>query len=132
MTNGEVVKTATGRCELNDALAWIAEGHALKPTVTVQRLLEALVGLDERDEHLRAALRRVARLAVESSLDTGSAIFSPDLLGPLTSYKQVLDLLAWKSSTHSLDGLTAEALSAAQRENPLAIEVFCTIAGLSC
>jgi len=131
VTSAEVVQAATGQSNVEDALAWIAEGHSLKPEVGVNALLQAIVGLDGAAENHHAALRRIARAATESDLDTAGAIYNPDLLDPLRSYKSILDLLARKSPTRSLSGLTSEAVGAAQHENPLTMEVFCAIAGLS-
>jgi hypothetical protein len=131
VTSAEVVQAATGQPNVEDALAWIAEGHSLKPEVGLHALLQAVVRLDGGGENHQAALRRVARAATESDLDTAGAIYNPDLLGPLRSYKSILDLLARKSPTRTLFGLTPEAVGAAQHEDPLTMEVFCAIAGLS-
>ena len=103
----------------------------LQPEVGLQVLLQAVVGIDGGGENHQAALRRVARAATESDLDTASAIFNPELLGPLRGYKPILDLLARKSPTRTLRGLTPEAVGAAQHEDPLTMEVLCAIAGLS-
>ncbi len=131
MTNADAVQAATGQPSIEDALAWIAEGHPLKPEVGLQDLLQAVVGIDGGRENHQAALRRVARAATESDLDTASAIYNPDLLEPLRGYKSVLDLLARKSPTRTLCGLTPEAVGAAQHEDPLTMEVLCAMAGLS-
>ncbi|MBA3973398.1 MAG: hypothetical protein C0504_04160 [Candidatus Solibacter sp.] len=130
-TPDEVIKWATGRLDLDDALAWIAEGHPLKHGVAAHAVLQAVIGVTNAGEHRRCALRRLARLATQSQLDTGSTLFSPELLAPLKDYRLVLDLLAHKSPTKTLAGLTAEAVAAAQRENPLTLEVFAAIGGLS-
>lgn len=127
----EVIKRATGRPDVDDALAWIAEGHPIKHGVAVHALLHAVIGVPAVGAHRRGALRRLARLATQSKLDTGSMLFSPELLAPLEDYKPALDLLARKSPTGTLSGLTAEAVAAAQRENPLTLEVFAAIGGLS-
>jgi hypothetical protein len=131
VTNADVVQAATGQSSVEDALAWIAEGHSLKPEVGLQVLLQAVVGIDGGGENHQAALRRVARAATVSDLDTASSIFNPELLGPLRGYKPILDLLARKSPTRTLRGLTPEAVGAAQHEDPLTMEVLCAIAGLS-
>lgn len=131
MTNADVIQAATGQSNIEDALAWIAEGHSLKAEVSLQALLQAVVGIGGGGENHQAALRRIARAATESDLDTASAIYNPDLLGPLRGYRAILDLLAHKSPTRKLKGLTPEALGAAQHEDPLTMEVFCAIAGLS-
>jgi len=131
VTNTDVVQAATGQSRIEEALAWIAEGHTLKAEVGLQVLLQAVVGIGGGGENYQAALRRVARAATESALDTASAIYNPDLLGPLRNYKAILDLLARKSPTRTLHGLTPEALGAAQHEDPLTMDVFCAIAGLS-
>lgn len=131
MTNADVIQAATGQSNIEDALAWIAEGHSLKAEVSLQALLQAVVGIGGVGENHQAALRRIARAATESDLDTASAIYNPDLLGPLRGYRAVLDLLARKSPTRTLQGLTPEAIGAAQHEDPLTMEVCCAIAGLS-
>ncbi len=130
-TPDEVVKRATGRRDVDDALAWIAEGHPVKHGVSTHAVLQAVIAVSNDGEHRRAALRRLARLATQSQLDTNSVLFSPELLTPLKDYKLVLDLLARKSPTKTLAGITANAVAAAQRENPLTMEVFAAIAGLS-
>ena len=83
MTNTDVIQAATGQSNIEDALAWIAEGHSLKAEVSLQALLQAVVGIGGGGENHQAALRRIARAATESDLDTASAIYNPDLLGPL-------------------------------------------------
>ena len=131
LSPAEVTKTATGQDDLEDALAWIAEGHSLRPGASIHDVLKAVVALGDRSENQPAALRRLARHATESTLDTGAVIFNPELLTPLTRYKRVLDLLAEKSPDRTLASLMAEAVAAAQREDPLTMEVFCAIAGLT-
>lgn len=131
MTNADVIQAATGQSNIEDALAWLAEGHSLKAEVSLQALLQAVVGIGGGGENHQAALRRIARAATESDLDTASAIYNPDLLGPLRGYRAILDLLARKSPTRTLGGLTPEAVGAAQHEDPLTMEVLCAIAGLS-
>jgi hypothetical protein len=116
---------------LEDALAWIAEGHPLETGVSIHDVLKAVVALGDRSQNQQTALRRLARRATESSLDTGTVIFNPELLTPLTRYKRVLDLLAQKSPNRTLASLTAQAVAAAQREDSLTMEVFCAIAGLT-
>ncbi len=131
MSNADVIQAATGQSKIEDALAWIAEGHSLKAEVSLQSLLQAVVAIEGGAENHQAALRRIARAATESDLDTASAIYNPDLLGPLRNYKRVLDLLARRSPTRTLQGLTPEAIGAAQHEDPLTMEVLGAIAGLS-
>jgi hypothetical protein len=82
VSNADIVQAAAGQSNIEDALAWIAEGHSLKAEVSLQALLQAVVGIDGARENHQAALRRVARAATESDLDTASAIYNPDLLGP--------------------------------------------------
>jgi len=130
-TPDEVVKRATGRRDVDDALAWIAEGHPVKHSMSTHEVLRAVIAVSSDGENRRAALRRLARVATQSKLDTNSVLFSPELLTPLSEYKLVLDLLARKSPTKTLAGITADAVAAAQRENPLTMEVFAAIAGLS-
>lgn len=126
----EVVLQATGRSDLADALAWIAEGHTLLPEVSPSHLLRAVsqfAGLHGGN----AAIRRLARLVTDSSFDSSSVVFRPELIEPLDSYRTVLELLARKSPTKSLEGISPSVLAAAQRANPKTIEVLCTVAGLS-
>ena len=126
-----MLRGATGRRTIEEALAWIAEGHRLEESADLHQLLQAIVAADLCSGEAREAVRRLARMVAESDLDTASVIFAPEAISPPSRYRRVLDLLAWKSPTHSLDGITAEAVTAAQREDSFTMEVLCTIAGLS-
>lgn len=69
------VLAATGRREINDALAWIGEGRRLTSAVRTDRLLAALARLAESPRPM-AELRSVARSALASTVDP-----SADLIG---------------------------------------------------
>jgi len=126
-----MLRGATGRRTIEEALAWIAEGHRLEESADLHQLLQAIVAADLCSGEAREAVRRLARTVAESDLDTASVIFAPEAITLPSRYRRVLDLLARKSPTRSLDGITAEAVTAAQREDSFTMEVLCTIAGLS-
>lgn len=50
-TPDEVIKWATGRPDIDDALAWIAEGHPLKHGMPAHAVLQAVLGVSNGREH---------------------------------------------------------------------------------
>lgn len=127
----EVILRATGRRELTDALAWIAEGHSLLSAVNPSHLLRAVSQIAADYPGRNAAIRRLARLVTASSFDSSSVVLRQELIEPLDTYRKVLDLLAWKSPTKTLAGMSPSVFGASQRENPKTVEVLCAVAGLS-
>ena len=125
----QIVLLATKRATVDDALAWISEGHDLSVDMG-PRLLVA-VSIQQETELQALALRRLVREKARSEIDTASVLFSPDRFPSPDRFRRVLDLLARKSSDGALTGLRASGVIAAQREDAFTIEVLCEIAGLS-
>jgi len=121
----------TGRTDLADALRWIAERRPVAEGMT-NTLLTILVSAASRDlPSADAALRVVARSALQSTLDTSADLVSTDRIVPPHRYQQALDEIAARTLTGSLANINAQVVGAAQAENPLIIEVLGLVAGLS-
>lgn len=129
-----VVLAATGRKTLEEAIAWIAEGHPLDPEGERRAVLQAVIALDHKSPYAEQAIRRLARELSRSNLDTASILFAVDTITSPAHYRSALDTLAWKNRKNghvSLVGLTSETAASAQRENPYVMETLCAIAGLT-
>lgn len=123
---------ATGAQSPSEAVKWIAEGHPLKKRTDPHAVLRALVGLDDPiGGNTDKAIVRLARHVSRSQLDSARVIFQIDELERPARYRRAIDTLAWKSPTKTLDGLTAEAVFAAQREDTLSMETLCLMAGIT-
>ena len=125
------VTSATGQATWDQAVAWIAEGHPLRKDVDLHRLLQALVKHPARPSNREQAIRRLVRLLAQSDLDPSTALLQREIITPFEHYRQVLELLAQKSPTHQLSGMTPDSVVAAQRGNRFTIEVLCAVAGIS-
>ncbi len=113
------------------ALRWIAERRPVAEGMT-NTLLTILVSAASRDlPSADAALRVVARSALQSTLDTSADLVSTDRIVPPHRYQQALDEIAARTLTGSLANINAQVVGAAQAENPLIIEVLGLVAGLS-
>lgn len=122
---------ATGRASLSDALGWIAEGRALRPT-PVHELLGALVtaahlGLPAAD----AALRSVSRRALTSAVDTSADLLQTDTIRAPAEYDAALAAVASCTPTGTLLGISPDAVAAAIAEHGHVIEALGHVAGLS-
>lgn len=132
-----VVLGATERETLEEAIAWIAEGHPLNPESGLRAVLQAIIALDRKSADAEQAIRRLAREISQSDLDTASVLLNVDAITPPTYYRSALDTLAWKNQSRSgrgqvgLVGLTAEVVAQAQRANPYVMETLCAVAGLT-
>lgn len=114
-----VVLGATERETLEEAIAWIAEGHPLNPESGLRAVLQAIIALDRKSADAEQAIRRLAREISQSDLDTASVLLNVDAITPPTYYRSALDTLAWKNQSRSgrgqvgLVGLTAEVVAQA-------------------
>lgn len=127
-----VLRAATGRDAVHDAVAWIAEGRSLRSGVTVHEVLSALVSL-RADTPIDPgpAVLQIIRNRLRSSIDTSAELLGTDGVARPTAYRAALVELRRYTATRSLADVTAEAVLGAQSANPLVIEALCQVAGLS-
>jgi hypothetical protein len=129
--NERILKEATGRASARDALVWIAEGHRLRQHVAPHDLLRAVLAWEPRDAEAEEAIRRLTLLIARSDLDSAALLFRPDIATPARRFRLALDVLARKSPTGSLVGMTRSSVRAARREDAFVVETLCAIAGLT-
>ncbi len=123
---------ATGRSEVRDALHWIAERRPLPGGVPTNALLAALVAAVEVDlPEALPALREASRAALSSTLDTSADLLSTDTIVPPYRYDRALAEIAACTTTGSLEGITPDAVAAAQAMNTDVVETLGLVAGLS-
>ena len=121
---------ATGRADLADAIAWIAEGHPLPAQASWPRLLRALI--EEFGDGVNSdALRRATREVASSDLDTSRVVFDPKEIQMPDEFERALEALLSRSSDGGFGGLTARSVMRAQRAEPLAIQALCLAAGVT-
>jgi hypothetical protein len=125
------ILAATRRQKLADAVAWIAEDHPMPIGTNWPRLLRALVVVADRSEVISKALRRVVKEAVRSDVDTSKVIFNYDTLPKPEDFRNALEELLGRSSSGTLEDLTARGILRAQYANDLAIETLCLAAGIT-
>lgn len=122
---------ATGRKEVSDAIAWIAEDHPMGPATSWPRLLRALVAVARHGETPAKALRRAVKEVARSDVDTSKVVFGYEGLPKPIDFRQALDELIKRSSDGTLYGLTARDLIRAQYANDLAVQTLCLAVGVS-
>jgi hypothetical protein len=125
-----VLLTATGQKRLPDAVAWIAEGHPLIGGAQPIDVLPALAALDEKDPVVIQALRRAARSASRSNVDTSSLLFDLDAIPQAARYRQALDRLAVECRDGNLENINVTAVIVAQRADSAVISTLCAVAGI--
>ena len=125
-----VLKAATGKQSLEDALAWIAEGHALAPEADARAVLRSVVQLSPEGRDADRATKRIARMASKSEFDSARILIDIESVSWPERFRRALDLLAWKSPDRTLAGLTASSVVEARREDPFVIRALCAIAGV--
>jgi hypothetical protein len=127
-----VLRRATGRTTVADAVAWIAEGHPLVGGAEAVDVLLALEEIgDNRSGTVAEARRRLAKDAAVSDLDTARELFGLDELTPLSAYRRALDRLAQACPEGSLANISAGAVKLAQQNEPNTIHVLCLAAGIT-
>src|SRR5262249_8440545 len=129
--SADLLLSATGRANLGDAVAWIAEGHPLPRTITGGQLLRAVVALDADMPRRQQPFRRLALQVAPAAMDPASLIFNvPEFPRP-PLFRTALAVRTAKSANGALSGLSADGVFAALREDPFAVEALCVIAGVS-
>jgi hypothetical protein len=127
-----VLRRASGRPSVAEAIAWLAEGHPLKEGVEPVEALRALEQLGENGAaNLTDARRRLAKDAADSEVDSARELFALDKLSPLSTYRRVLDRLAHACRDGDLANITASAVKLAQQSDPHTVHVLCLIAGIT-
>jgi hypothetical protein len=116
--SAQLVLRATKQPDLRGALQWIAEGHPLQAGTGSHELLRAVADVSAPADLKQAAARRLTRQVADSELDTAAVIFELQTIVPPLAFRNALDLLAWKSPEHDLTRIDANAVAAAQREDP--------------
>jgi hypothetical protein len=86
---------------------------------------------EPRDAEAEEAIRRLTLLIARSDLDSAALLFRPDIATPARRFRLALDVLARKSPTGSLVGMTRSSVRAARREDAFVVETLCAIAGLT-
>ncbi len=119
---------ATRRDTLDDAIAWLAEGHPMPAKTSWTGLLQALVELG--DEVDPAALRRVTSRVAGSDLDTSRLVFKASELPTPEQFEAAVRALLSRSSDGTFGGLKPREVLRAQRVNELAISALCLAAGV--
>ena len=125
-----VLTGATGKESVADAISWIARGHDLVPGADVHAVLRSLVALGSGGEAAQEATQRLTRIAAASKLDSGKVLFGLDEVNWPARFRRALDVLAWRSPDHTLAGLTADSVAAAQRDDRFVIRTLCAVAGI--
>ena len=128
---GDTLIVATGRSSHAEAIEWIADGHPLDSGVSAQELLSSLVQYVGEHDRAEDAIRRIARVASESWLDTASVLFGLQSATPASAIASALDDVAAKCDGGSIESITPKAVAAAQRQNPRVMETLCSVAGVS-
>ncbi len=132
LTAEDTLKTATGRKDATDALAWIAEGRACSPSVPTYRLIQALITIADASPGVSGeALRKVVRRATSSALDTSADLLNVNSVRRPSEYEDALRMLSSFTPTGSLADLTIDALSVAVTRNDLVVESLGLVAALS-
>lgn len=129
-TSEMVLCRATGRDEAQEAVSWLAEGHPLREEANRREVLRALVSHNGGGD-TRTAIERVTREILSSKLDTAAVLFALDQARSPGHFRRSLDVLAWKSPSGTLDGLTNASILAAQRSDPGVMSTLCAVAGIS-
>ncbi|WP_433585818.1 hypothetical protein [Microbacterium hydrocarbonoxydans] len=131
MSVSEVMISSTGRANVTDALAWIAEDRPLRSPASYDLLrallAEEIAGLPMAEE----ALRRVSRDLLRSDIDTSVQLFGVDRILGSTDCDAVIDALVAHSPTGKLSGVGAAALASVLAVHPHTVLVYLQIAGIS-
>jgi hypothetical protein len=122
---------AAGKGDVGEAVAWIAEGHALAAGTDVHAVLRSLVALNRTSQVAQEALKRLTRLAAASDLDTAAVLFRFNEISWPERFRRALDVLAWRSPDKTLAGLTTASVATAHRDDRFVITTLCAIAGVS-
>ena len=122
---------ATGRSELVDALAWIAEDRPLSQVDGATMLTAVVAAADLDIRGADAALRAAVRSALRSTLDTSADLVLTDSIVPPHRYQAALTNVARRTPSGTLSDITGAAVMAAQADDSLVMETLGLVAGLS-
>lgn len=126
-----MLRRATGRGKVADALEWIAERRRLS-AVPINQLLQALVAASDAGlPQSGAALREASRAALGSTLDTSADLLAIDSITVPDRYERALAELTSRTRSGSLKDISAEIVGAAQDANADVVETLGLVAGLS-
>jgi len=126
-----VLKKATGRTTIPDALSWLGDGHPIEHGSDLHEVVRALVFQVNDSADYDHALRRIARLIAVSHLDTATVLFGVESIVPAAQFARSLHLLASRCPGGTLARITPSTLIRSQREDPFALETLAAVAGLS-
>jgi hypothetical protein len=116
---------------MGEALSWLADDHPIELETDLHHLLRAVVLHGKGYVDQTGALRRLARLVAASDLDSATVLFDHEAILPASRFRQTLDRLASRCSGGTLGGITADAVIAAQRDDPFTLEALSFVAGLA-
>lgn len=122
---------ATGRSEIVDALAWIAEGRPVSGVDGASMLTAVVAAADSDVRGADAALRAAVRSALRSTLDTSADLVLSDSIVPPHRYQAALANVARRTPSGTLSDITSATVMAAQADDPLVMETLGLVAGLS-
>ena len=127
-----ILRSATRRATVADALAWIAEGHALEASVPLHAVAEATLAAERTAAaHASAAVVSITQQLVHSTLDPATMLFDEEAMPNAQSLRHALDGLATKCTEGSLSNITATAVRNAQHAYSGVMEVLCILAGVT-
>lgn len=123
--------TATGRSELVDALAWIAEGRPVSGVEGASMLTAVVAAADANVRGADAALRTAVKAALRSTLDTSADLVLTDSIVRPHRYQAALANVARRTPSGTLSDITTATVMAAQADDYLVMETLGLVAGLS-
>ncbi|MFG1995299.1 hypothetical protein ACGFJ7_35520 [Actinoplanes sp. NPDC048988] len=126
-----VLIAATAQPNVDQALAWLAEGRDLRTAShSWYEVFAALAVLPETVKTTEALRQAVTRSTV-SRLDSSADLLAVDRVVTPTQHQGALDALAIHAGGGSLANLSADVVHAAQSQNDYVMICLCDIAGLS-
>lgn len=122
---------ATGEAAVSSALAWIAEGHPLRPGTVLQQLAEAVLAAEHFGQDIRDALERLTHELAASTVDPATMLFRPDLLPNASTFRRALDALAASTPSGTLVEVSATVVRAAQHADREVMGTLEALAGVT-
>jgi hypothetical protein len=126
-----ILLAATHRRTVANALSWIAEGHALDESVSLNSVVEAVLEAERVGANAREAVVAISQRLTRSLLDPATMLFDQGLMPSARTLREALDVLASKCSSGSLDSVTATAVRNAQHAHNGVMETLCALAGIT-
>lgn len=121
----------TGRVNLRDAIAWLAEDHPMTAQTDWASLMRNIVAVGGSGQTMERALRRVVREATTSDVDTARVLFDVGSLPQSRDIKNAVDELLSRSVDGTFSGLTPRGVLRSLHANPLSVDALCYSAGIS-